>query len=331
MKNALVIGGTGFIGSHLAEQLINKGYKVAVLVRHNSNTAFLQSLGLELRLGDLLDKDSLLRAVKGIDVIFCAANIKPAGKNREDYEKELFRVHVEGTRSLLDACRECGVRRIIYFSSVAAMGYEKGTSFYDDSFKVRPVDAYGKAKLEAERILNEAYRSKEADIIILRPPGVFGERGLGAMHKIILFVEKGFVPVIGRGSNKQSIAYIGNIVNQAICAAQNQNSIGNTYITGDARAYSVNELISAVCKAMNRKVLRIHIPLFLLMSAVSFFNFLGCIFLRRKIINKESIIAIATERVFDSSRIFKELGYKQEYDLEESIKRAISWYKRQDA
>ena len=74
-----------------------------------------------------------------------------------------------------------------------------------------------------------------------------------------------------------------------------------------------------------------HIPVFLIMPAVSFFNFLGCIVLRREIINKESIIAIATERVFDSSRIFNELGYKQEYDLEESIKRTISWYKRQDA
>jgi len=331
MKNVLVIGASGFIGSHLVEQLINKGYKVAVLVRHNSHAAFLQSLRLELRSGDLLDKDSLVRSLKGIDIVFCAANIKPAGKSKEGYKKELFDVHVAGTKNLLDACRECGVRRIIYFSSVAAMGYEKGTSFYDDSFKVRPVDAYGKAKLEAERILNEAYRNKEADITILRPPGVFGERGLGAMHKIISFVEKGFVPVIGRGSNRQSIAYVGNIVNQAICVAQSQNSIGNTYITGDDRPYSVNELISAVCKAMNRNVLRIHIPLFLLMSAVSFFNFLGCIFLRRRIINKESIIAIAMERVFDSSKISKELGYKQEYDLEDGIKRTIYWHKRQDA
>src|SRR3989338_2550352 len=191
MKDALVIGGTGFIGSYLAEQLMNKGYKVAVLVRHYTNTAFLQSLGLELRLGDLLDKDSLSEALRGVNIVFCAANIKPSGKSKEDYEKELFQVHVAGTKNLLDACRERGVRRIIYFSSVAAMGYEKGTSFYDDSFKVRPVDAYGKAKLEAERILNEANRNKEADITILRPPGVFGERGPGAMHKIILFVKKG--------------------------------------------------------------------------------------------------------------------------------------------
>ncbi len=331
MKNALVIGGTGFIGSHLAEQLINKGYKVAVLVRHNSNTIFLQSLGLELRLGDFLDKDSLVRALKGIDIVFCAANIKPSGKSREDYEKELFRVHVEGTKNLLAACKACGTRRIIYFSSVAAMGYEKGISLYDDSFKENPIDAYGRAKLEAEIILKAASSNKEADITILRPPGGFGERGLGALTKIIFFVQKGLVPVIGRGSNKQSIAYVGNIVNQAIFAAQNQNSIGRTCITGDARAYSVNELISAVCKAMSRKALRIHIPLFLLMPAFSFFNFLGCIFLRRKIINKESIIAIATQRVFDSSKIFKELGYKQEYDLEESIKRTVSWYKKKDA
>ncbi len=326
MKNILVIGGAGFIGSHLAEQLIDKGCRVKVLVRRTSNTDFLKFLGKEFHTGDLLDKNSLTQALQGVDTIFCAVNIKPAGKSKEDYEQELFRVHVEGTKNLLDACRESGVRRIIYFSSVAAMGYEQGVSFYDNSFKGIPVDAYGRAKLEAEIILNAASANKEADITILRPPGVFGERGLGALTKIIFFIEKGVVPVIGGGNNKQSIAYVGNIVHQAICAAQNENSIGKTYIIGDDRAYSVNELINTVCTVMNKRPFKIHVPVSLTMAAVYLLNHAGFILLKREIISRENIIAIATERIFDSSGFFKELEYEQEYGLDRSVACTIKWY-----
>lgn len=331
MKNVLVIGGTGFIGGHLVEQLIGKGNKVSVLARRSSDTSFVESLGAQVRFADLLDKDPLSEAVRGADTVFCAVNIKASGKSRQEYEREIFQVHVEGTRNLIGACVACGVRRIIYFSSVAAMGYKKGVSTYDESFQEGPIDAYGRAKLEAELILNEAARRGEADITILRPPGVFGERGLGAITKIILCVGKGFVPVIGSGRNRQSLSYVGNIVNQALCAAQDQNAVGKTYIVGDDRAYSVNELIRAVCAALHKGALRIHIPFFLVISLVYFINFLGFIFLRREFINKENIIAIATERVFDSSKIFKELGYRQEHDLADSITRTVSWYKKKDA
>ncbi|HDY66921.1 MAG TPA: NAD(P)-dependent oxidoreductase [Candidatus Scalindua sp.] len=328
MNNVLVIGGSGFIGGHLAEKLCLRGYKVAVLVRKNSDTKFLKLLGVELRLGNLLEPYSLKEAFSEIDTVFCVVNVKPVGKSQKDYKEQLSRLHAEGTRNLIKACKINNVRRLIYFSSVAAIGYRKGVNSYDESSEENPIEAYGKAKLEAENILKETSKNREMDITILRPPGVFGKKGRGPLKKIIFFVEKRCVPIIGRGENKQSLTYVGNVVNQAIFVAENPNAIGKTYITSDDRPYSVNELVNMVAKVMNICPLKIHVPTWLVIFCVSVLNSFGKLFFRREIINKESFVAITSERIFDGSRIFRELGYKQEYDLTTGITRTIEWYKK---
>lgn len=320
MKNVLVIGGTGFIGSHLVEKLCVKGYIVSVLARKNSDTTFLKSFNVDLHFADLLDAESLKAALEGIDTVFCLVNVKPAGKIKQEYKKQLYSVHVDGTANLVSACKAKRVRRIVYLSSVSAMGYSKGVGVYDESFTPNPVDDYGKAKLAAENILNQSSKNGELDITILRPPGVFGERGPGPLGKIIFFVEKGIVPVIGSGKNKQSIAYAGNIVNEAICAAKDPVSFGKTYIVSDKEPYSVNELITAVSKAMNAHPLKLHIPVFAINWLVWLFSFLG--------ISRENIVAISTERVFDPSKIFSELGCAQEYDLSSAVSRVVEWRRK---
>ncbi len=132
MEKVLVIGGSGFIGSHLVERLCHDGYKVSVLIRKNSDLGFIKSLGVELRFGDLLNLSSLKDALVGIDTIFCLVNVKPFGKTLQEYKEELNRVHIDGTKNLINACKLNGVRRIIYLSSVAAIGYKKGITIYNE-------------------------------------------------------------------------------------------------------------------------------------------------------------------------------------------------------
>ncbi|MDO8748128.1 MAG: NAD(P)-dependent oxidoreductase [Candidatus Omnitrophota bacterium] len=327
MNNVLVVGGSGFIGSHLVERLIAKGYKVFVLFRNNSDTKFLKSLGVELRFGDLLDLDSLKAALSGVDMVFCLVNVKPIGKSLQEYEKELYALHSQGTHNLLEACRINKIKRLVYLSSVAAIGYRKGVSVYNEVSVESPVDPYGKAKFEAEKIIRSNASVMGIDATILQPPGVFGERGLGALTKIIYFIERGLVPIVGSGRNRQSLTYVGNVVSQAIFVAENKDSADKTYITTDDRPYAVNELVNATSQDMKQKPVKIYIPVWLILFCVSIVNFLTKIFLRKEFINKESIIAIATERIFDGSRIFKELGYAQEYGLAAGTARTIKWYK----
>lgn len=326
MKNILVIGGAGFIGSNLTEKLgLTNKYNVTVLLRKTSDPKFLKSKDIRLCYGDMLDKDSLKSACAGVDTVFCLVNVRPAGKSPEEYNKELFLLHTEGTKNLLDACKANNVRRLIYFSSVAAIGYKKGINAYDENSETDPIDAYGKAKLEAEKILNDCIKKREMDVTILRPPGVFGENGLGSLAKIIFFVKKGFVPILGNGENKQSITYVGNVVNEAIFLSDNANSFGKTYITSDDRPYSVNELVDTVAKTLNSNPFKLHIPVSLLMLLVTIVNLFGKALLKREVVNRESIVAISTERIFDGSRIFREFDYKQEYDLTTGVQQTIGW------
>jgi nucleoside-diphosphate-sugar epimerase len=299
------------------------------LVRENSDTRFIQSLGVELRTGDLLEPDSISLAFSGVDTVFCLVNVKPAGKNHKEYLKELHLLHSKGASNLLAACKVNKIKRLVYLSSVAAIGYKKGVAVYNESSPEGPIDAYGQAKLEAENILRQEARDSGVEVTILQPPGVFGERGLGSLGKIIAFTEKGIVPVLGSGKNRQSLAYVGNVVNQVIFVAEHQDSAGKTYITSDERAYAVNELVDAVSHAMSARPFKIHIPLWIIFFLVPILNFLTRLFLRKDAVNKESIIAISTERVFDGSRIFRELGYKQEYDLAGGVRRTVKWYKGQ--
>lgn len=330
LNNVMVVGGSGFIGSHLVEKLCHKGYNTVVLVRRNSKTKFLNSLGVELRFGDLLVSNSLKEALKGVETVFCVTNVKHFDKSPKKYEEELYRLHMDGTRNLIEACLANNVRRLVYFSSVAAMGYQKGVNIYDESSGNNPFDAYGRAKLEAEEILHGISKKGKLAITILRPPGVFGERGVGVLKKVIFFAGKRVIPVLGSGENRQSFAYVGNVVNQAIFLAENSGSVGKTYIISDERPYSVNELIDTVFKVMNVRSLKIHIPVWFVMFCVLCINFFGIVFLKRKVINKENIVAIAGERIFDGSRIFRKFDYKQEYDLAQGITRTIQWYKKEN-
>lgn len=330
MTNVLVAGGSGFIGSHLVERLTAKGYKVRVLVRKISDTRFIQSLGVELYTGDLLKPDSLISVFSGVDTVFCLVNVKPAAKSQEQYLKELHLLHSEGTRNLLAVCKANKIKQLIYLSSVAAIGYKKGVVAYNELSPEEPIDAYGRSKLEAENILRQEAQDSGIKVTILQPPGVFGERGLGSLGKIIAFTAKGFVPVLGSGKNRQSLAYVGNLINQVIFVAEHPESAGKTYITSDAHAYTVNELVNGVSQAMGAKPVIIHISVLIVLFMIPILNFLVKLFLRKEVVNKESIIAITTERIFDGSRIFRELGYKQEYDLSEGVRRTVKWYKGQE-
>lgn len=330
MTNVLVAGGNGFIGSHLVERLTAKGYKVRVLVRGNSDTKFIRSLGIDLRVGDLLKPDSLNTALYGIDTVFCLVNVKPLGKTPQQYLSELKLLHTEGTRNLLTACKASKVKRLVYLSSVAAIGYKKGVAVYNELSPEEPIDVYGRAKLEAENVLRYESQDSGVEITILQPPGVFGERGLGSLGKIITFTEKGIVPILGSGKNLQSLTYAGNLINQIIFAAQHPESAGKTYITTDALAYAVNELVAQVSQAMGARPFKIHIPVWIVSFMISILNFLTKLFLSKEVINKESIIAITTERIFDGSKFFKELGYQQEYDLAQGVSRTVQWYKGKD-
>ncbi|HZV12723.1 MAG TPA: NAD-dependent epimerase/dehydratase family protein, partial [Candidatus Kapabacteria bacterium] len=166
---ALVTGTTGFIGSHLAEQLLSKGYDVRCLVRKTANLRWLENKPFELVYGGLSDMASLVAAVKDVDCIYHVAGLT-AAKSREEF----LRGNRDATRNLLEAAGENGnaLKRFIYVSSQAAVGPSPTAKPIDETFPYHPITAYGESKKAAEEEVQKF--SSVFPITIVRPPAVYG-------------------------------------------------------------------------------------------------------------------------------------------------------------
>jgi 2-alkyl-3-oxoalkanoate reductase len=173
MSVYFLTGGTGFVGSHIAERLRGQGHTVRCLARTNSDTAFLKNLGCEIVPGDLTDKATLANAVGGADyVIHSAAKVGDWGPV-EDYRL----VNVEGLRNLLDACAGQPLKRFVHVSSLGV--YEARHHFGTDEREPLPeshIDGYTQSKVETEKLAIRYFHEKAVPVAVVRPGFIYGPR-----------------------------------------------------------------------------------------------------------------------------------------------------------
>src|SRR3954471_19799366 len=189
-KLNVVTGATGFLGSHIAEQLAARGERVRALVRPTSDTAFLRQLGAELAPGDLADPASLRRAVEGADVVYhCAARVGDWGPWRAFQEQV-----IEATANLLDACRAAHVGRVLHVSSIIVYGHPqlREGQFTEDEPLGQNLwlwDYYCRAKIRAE----ELCRAYSGALTIVRPSWIYGPRDRTSLPRLLKALDAGRV------------------------------------------------------------------------------------------------------------------------------------------
>ncbi|CUT00042.1 NAD dependent epimerase/dehydratase family protein [Candidatus Kryptonium thompsonii] len=186
---ALVTGGTGFIGSHLVDELLNRGYEVRCIVRDTSNLKWLNGKDVEIFKGSLFDIDFLKKAVEDVDYVYHIAGVTK-GKNYQDY----YRGNVETTQNLLEACLENQkLKKFVLASSLAAVGPGDDAIPVDETRQYNPITSYGKSKAEAEKV-TLSFKDK-LPITIVRPPSVYGPRDTYTFE-LFKYVKFGFLPVV---------------------------------------------------------------------------------------------------------------------------------------
>jgi nucleoside-diphosphate-sugar epimerase len=240
-KRVLVLGGTGFVGGRLAERLLlEQGARVRVSVRDWRKAVWIARTEAELVQADVTDADSLRAAARDCDLVFhCASGPALSGG--------YMRTNREGTANVLAACREAGVQRLVYVSTVAVHAARPGMTLSSDSPLESTGRDYSDSKIEAERLVAAA---KGLETVIVRPTYVWGPRSNAFTVRQVREMMAGSFMYVDQGAAVANAVYVDNLVDAMIGAAWRPHAVGRSYLVTDGQDYPWRSLFDGYARLL---------------------------------------------------------------------------------
>ena len=320
----LVTGATGFIGRHLVKTLVDEGRDVRCLVRRTSSRSNLEKLEVELTCGDLLDKDSLKRSLKEVNVIYHLGG-EVYSSNVTNY----YKTNVLGTRNLLETCVGNGVEKFIYFSSIAAMGPNRGKKKLLEEDICIPISPYGISKYECEQIILYFSQKYKLPALIIRPPVVYG-LGLNLSSrvlKLMQIIRKGKIIIPGKGRHRISLCHIANLIQGTLLAEKKADLTAKKYILTDERSYAYSEIVDTIAKELGIKLSKIYVPQSILQGTIGFVQLVRGMLRLPPSVDLARLKEGTYSWDCDISKAKEELGYSPSIGIKEGLKTTIRWYR----
>lgn len=324
----LVTGGTGFIGRSLVDALLQKGVQVGVLTRKASKVAALwPARQVEVVVGDVTGSDPLTDACRGVETIFHLASHSPAVGEKPEAEEAMHKaVTVEGTQKLIRAAIVGGVKKLVFLSSVKAMG-EGSELCLDECSAAHPETAYGKAKLEAEAVVLEAGRRGGIHVCVVRLPPVYGRENPNLL-RMIQALDRRYFFSMKPVKNKRSMVHVEDVVQAALLAVESPVANQKTYIVTDGQEYSTSDVCSRICQILGRRMPRWTVPLPLLRLVARTGDLIGAGLRRRFIFNSALLHRLTSSAWYSSGKIQRELGYKPAHTIEDALTGTMEQHRR---
>ena len=233
-KKITVIGGSGFVGTNLCRQLALKQQDFEIIDLKMSN-----QFPEKCKIADVRDVETLRKTITGDVVVNLAAVHRDDVRDKSEYQ----RTNVDGAENVALVCSEKGIKKIVFTSTVAVYGFaEPGTN---ENGNINPFNEYGRTKFEAEEKLRAWHDSGDNALIIVRPTVIFGEGNRGNVYNLLNQIASGKFLMVGKGENKKSMAYIGNIVAFLESCMKTDQKYG-VYNYVDTPDLTMNELVSRV-------------------------------------------------------------------------------------
>ncbi|SRR5579883_485188 len=309
----LVTGATGFIGSHLVEALLARGERVRSFVRRPGTTL----PGGEVIRGDLVTGAGLQEALKDVRAVFHLAGATKVLRSADYYS-----ANVTATENLVRLLHGRGIR-LVHVSSLAAAGPSPGPTPLDEDAEPHPLTAYGKSKLEGERVV----RALAEDAVIVRPPVVYGPRDTD-VFQILKPISRGWAFEISGGERWFSAIYVRDLVDGLIAAWKAPSASGRTYFLCHPAPLRWQDFTLTAARIMGRRLHPVRIP-----AAVAYT--VACLSeLRAHAAGKPGIVSrdkVAEARcsgwVCDGGRAASELGFRARTPLEKGLAETLAWYK----
>jgi nucleoside-diphosphate-sugar epimerase len=316
MPTALITGATGFIGQAACEQLLARGWLVKGTVRSSSqNVGCLPDGVIPCSVNSLGPGTDWRSALHGIDVIVhLAARVHIMKEIAEDSLMEFRQVNTHATERLARMAAQTGVRRLVFLSTIKVNGENTGNQAFTEVDTPDPQDAYARSKWEAEQALKRVAAETGLDMVILRPPLVYGPGVKGNFLHLLQVVQRGMPLPLASIHNRRSLIFLGNLVEAIITCMTHPQAKGKTYLVSDNAHVSTAELISRIARALGRSARLWPFPAELLRFAAM---------LTGKSAEADRLLSSLQ---VDSSKIRSELGWKPSSSLDQGLAETARWF-----
>jgi len=328
-KTAFVTGGTGFVGSHLVEELLRRDIdEIRCLVR--TDPKWLSDLDVTTVRGDLSDVDVLWDALDGVDEVYHVA-----GRTRAPTEDEFYEANVQATLNLLGAVKNAApdLDRVLVTSSLAAVGRCEQEVATEEA-PLRPVSMYGQSKAQMEQALQERPETipesyaEVLPITIVRPPAVYGPRDRDILD-FFQAVKRHVCPVVGGGSNRSlSLVHVRDLAAGMVDACRHPDTVGEAYFLGSERPYAWNEVKRAATAALDTWAVTVPVPgpLVGLVGAAS--EAWGSLTGTHPPLNRDKAREIRHACTACSiEKAQQDFGYTPRISLDDGVADTIAWYR----
>ncbi|MEW6531048.1 MAG: SDR family oxidoreductase [Thermodesulfobacteriota bacterium] len=309
-----VTGADGFIGSQLCKTLVSKGLAVRALLRKTESS---RVQGIEyFAIGDIDADTDWSEALNGVSsVVHLAGRVHKMDDRHTDAAHVYYTVNVEGTRRLAEFASSAGVKRIVFLSTVKIHGERTEDRAFNEDDPPNPVGPYATSKWEAERALREIGAENRLEVVVIRPPLVYGPGVRANFLRLMSLVDRGMPLPLGAVGNKRSLVGLGNLVAMILLCLGHPKAAGEAFFVSDGHDLSTPELVRRIATALKRRCVLLPIP-------ASFLEIVG-----RMLGRGETIRRLVESMQVDTGKAERLLEWTPSYSVDEELARTADWFR----
>ena len=321
----LVTGGTGFIGSRLAQECLQQGNSVVVLGQENSpaesqNKKVLEQKGAEIVLGSVTERQKILDLLSDVDLVY---HLAATQHEMNVPDQRFWDVNVFGTKNLLEASVRAGIRRFVHGSTIGVYHSLNGT--IDECSPCRPDNIYGVTKLEGEKIVL-SFKDK-LQVVVIRIPEVYGP-GDRRLLKLFRTIQKKLFFMIGDGKNLHHPIYVDDLIGALLVAAKCEKAVGEILLVAGKETVTTDDMVATIAEQLGAKIPSFRAPLspFLIIATVAetLLRPLGI----QPPIHRRRMDFFSKSFTLSGEKAFNTLHFVPKVSFSEGVCKTAKWYKQ---
>jgi len=312
IKRVLITGASGFIGQALCNELSLRGWQVIAALRKQSA---LVTAHEQVIIPSIDGDTDWTAALQDVDVVIhLAARVHVMHEIYDDPQEKFKTINFHATTNLARQASQGGVKRLVYISTIKVNGQTTEKTPFSATDEVNPQDPYAVSKWMAEQALHNLSRQTGLEVVVVRPPLVYGPGVKGNFFRLLQFVDHGLPMPFGATRNLRSMLYLGNLVDALVLCAIHPAAAGKTYLLSDGEDISTPILLRHMSESMGRKLRIFSAPSWLLQGGAT-------------ILEQRPALDRVTESLrLDSAPIRNELGWVPKYSVMQGLKATTEWY-----